>query len=176
VYPPADSGQARITKGNYYLTGGRLVLQKNFDLIIKACEKLNVPLKVYGTGPEESYLKSLAGENVEFLGNITDREKFRQMAGAKAFIIASRDEDFGITPVEAMGAGTPVIAYKAGGYLETVVENKTGVFFEEYNVESLIAAIKKFDSLKFKREDCVDQAKKFSKENFVHKISRIVNG
>ena len=176
IYPPVDSGSAAgMTKGNYYLTGGRLVLQKNFDLIIKACEKLKVPLKIYGTGPEENYLKSLAGINTEFLGYVDDYKKFELMAGAKAFIIAAGDEDFGITPVEAMGVGTPVIAYKNGGYLETVVENKTGVFFDKLTVENLIGAVKKFSSLKFKVEDCQKQAQKFSREKFMLKITKVLN-
>ena len=104
---------------------------------------------------------------------------------ATAFLALAKDEDFGMTVVEAMAAGTPVIAYKSGGYLETVVEAKTGVFFDEYTVESLISAVKKFKSLtrprpssdevgKFKKEECVKQAKKFSKENFVKKIKDIV--
>lgn len=175
IYPPVSiKKQETSSKRQYFLTGGRLVLQKNFDLIIKACEKLKVPLKIYGTGPEENYLKSLAGKNTEFLGYVDDDKKFELMAGAKAFIIAAGDEDFGITPVEAMGVGTPVIAFRAAGYLESVVENKTGVFFDKLTVESLIGALEKFKSLKFKKEDCVKQAQKFSKEVFVKNIKRVI--
>ncbi|MDO8515420.1 MAG: glycosyltransferase, partial [bacterium] len=171
VYPPVDIIDPDGHRDdNYYLTGGRLVLQKNFDLIIKACEKLKIPLKVYGTGPEENYLKSLAGKNTEFLGFVDENKKFELMAGAKAFIIAAGDEDFGITPVEAMGAGTPVIAYKAGGYLETVIENKTGVFFDQLTVDSLVNTVKKFNSLEFNKKDCVKQAQKFSKIRFMKEI------
>lgn len=186
IYPPVeitDSGQARMTK-NYFLAGGRLELAKNFDLIIKACNELKLPLKIFGKGSQEENLRKIAGPTIDFVGWVEGEEKALLYNGAKAFIIAARDEDFGITPVEAMAAGTPVIAFKGGGYLETVTE-KTGVFFEEYNVESLIEAIKKFKSLtrprpssdevgKFKKEDLQKQAAKFSKEIFVKKFKSLI--
>jgi glycosyltransferase involved in cell wall biosynthesis len=92
------------------------------------------------------------------------------MKHAKAFIFAGEDEDFGIVPVEAMSVGTPVIAYKSGGVLETVVEGKTGIFFEKLTVESLVTAIRRFEKAKIKPEDCIKQAEKFNAEKFKKEI------
>ena len=97
------------------------------------------------------------------------------MAGAKAFLFASVDEDFGIIPVEAMGAGLPVIAYKSGGVKETVIDGKTGLFFTELTSSSLSAAIKKFEKIKFDRKVCRKQAEKFSKERFSKAIKAFVS-
>lgn len=177
IYAPVEIAQKSASQGvalrSYFLAGGRLELAKNFDLIIKACNELKVPLKIFGRGSQEENLRKIAGPTVEFLGQVSEKEKFDLMAGAKAFIATAGDEDFGITPVEAMAAGTPVVAFAGGGYLETVTE-KTGVFFEEYNVESLIKAIKSIKSMKFNKKDLQDQAQKFSKEVFVKKMKAVI--
>jgi glycosyltransferase involved in cell wall biosynthesis len=178
IYPPVEIKKIKLQTTNlrnYYLTGGRLTAAKNFDLIIKTFNKLGLPLKVYGTGPLEGQLRKIAKENVEFLGNVTDEEMAELYSGAKAFILTQKDEDFGMTAVEAMSFGTPVIAYRGGGYLESVVDGKTGVFFDEINTESLSAAVKKFGKMKFKSEDCVNRAKKFSKEEFKKEMVEFVN-
>ncbi len=160
----------------YFLTGGRLEAAKNFDLIVKACNELKVPLKIYGSGTQENYLKSISGLSVEFLGRVSDEEKFKLMAGCKAFIVMAKDEDFGITPVEAMAGGAPVIAYRGGGYRETVVEGETGVFVEEATVESLVGVLKGFEGFVggIKPRSCRKQAEKFSKERFKNKIEEFV--
>lgn len=182
IYPPVEVSteyKVQSTKNhvsrNYYLTGGRLTAAKNFDLIIKSFNKSKLPLKIYGSGPLEKYLKSIAEKNIEFLGKVTDEKMAELYKDAKAFILAQKDEDFGITPVEAMSFGTPVIAYKGGGYLESVVEGKTGVFFNELSVESLSKAIKKFETMKFDFNDCINQAKKFSKERFINEVTTFIN-
>ncbi len=181
IYPPVDVDKIIDSKlgpltRDYYLTGGRMVASKNFDLIIRACQKAGVELKIFGTGIEENRLKSMAGQKVEFLGRLPDEELISYYKGAKAFIIAQKDEDFGITPVEAMAGGTPVIAFKGGGYVESVIDGKTGVFFDEPTVESLTKAIKRFNDLNhlIKSEDCIKQAKKFSKERFKREILKFV--
>ncbi len=194
IYPPIEvsteyketaSLRGQSTKKNYYLTGGRLTAAKNFDLIIKSFNKLKLPLKIYGSGPLEKYLKSITEKNmdsagsprVEFLGKVTDEEMAELYSGAKAFILAQADEDFGMTAVEAMSFGTPVIAYKGGGYLESVVEGKTGVFFNELSIESLTKVIKNFNDLNHQSitaENCINQAKRFSKERFIKEISRFI--
>jgi len=174
INPPVDipkevkRQKSKGKKEDYFLTGGRLERAKNFDLIIKACTELKVPLKVYGTGSQENHLKSLAGPTVEFLGRVSDEKKFELMAGCRAFIVMAKDEDFGITPVEAMGAGTPVVAYRGGGYLETVIEGKTGVFVEEATTKGVIRGIRDLREIgeKIRREDCRKQAEKFSRERF----------
>lgn len=179
ISPPVDLPKFIIhnSKFDYFLTGGRLEAAKNFDLIIRAVNKLKMPLKIYGAGGQENYLRSIAGPTVEFLGRISDEEKFKLMADCRAFIVMAEDEDFGITPVEAMACGRPVIAYKGGGYLETVIEGKTGIFVDppsheasarqrEATIESLGAKMQSFRASEFKPEDCQKQAEKFSKERF----------
>ena len=186
VYPPVTAGisktENRISKGKkdsnsindiphstYYLAGGRLARAKRVDLAVEACTKLKIPLKVFGKsfagyGDE---LRGIAGSNVEFLGEVSEKEKFKLMTGAKGFIFPSDTEDFGITPVEAMMMGTPVIVYKSGGVLETVVEGKTGLFFAELNINSLIDAISRFERMKWNKEEIVKNSKRFSKDRFI---------
>ena len=173
IYPPVDVKAAEkyknLKKENYYLTGGRLSRHKGQDIAVKATTKLGIPLKVFGGGFAsygEKDLRKIAGKNVEFLGEVTDVQKWELMAKAKAFIFPSEKEDFGIVPVEAMAAGTPVIALAQGGVLETVVDGKTGVYFSERSVDSLVEAIKKFEKTKINPLDCIKQAQKFSKERF----------
>lgn len=180
IYPPVDveeiiKSNDKVEKNNYFLTGGRLVASKNFDLIIKACIKAGVNLKVYGSGIDEKKLKEIGKDKVVFLGRV-DREKLiEEFRNAKGFIVAGQDEDFGITPVEAMAAGTPVVAYRGGGYLETVVEGKTGIFFDELTTDSLVGSLNKFNRMKFSNSDCVTQSRKFSKEKFIKDITNFVN-
>ena len=147
---------------------------KNFDLIIKACQKANVTLKVFGNGIEENNLRNHANENTEFLGRVSDGELVTLYQNAKAFIVAQADEDFGITPLEANAAGTPVIAYKGGGYLETVVDGQTGLFFDELSVNSLAKALKNFGNKKFDPKKLQLHAQNFSKENFITKFKKTI--
>lgn len=116
----------------------------------------------------------MTSPNIEFLGEVSDEEKAELMAGAKAFIFASEDEDFGIIPVEAMAQGTPVIAYRSGGVKETVVDGKTGIFFDELSVESLKKAIKQFNNVTISSKECQKQARKFSKERFQREIKQFI--
>lgn len=202
IYPPVEIAKSEALSAKrgrtYYLTGGRLARAKHVDLIIKACVKLDIPLKVFGKGfagyeQELKDIKALGYKdirskkdkksldisisqypNIEFLGEVTDAEKLELMRGAKAFLFASEDEDFGITPVEAMGQGTPVIAYRSGGVKETVEENKTGLFFDQLSVGSLLDSLKVFDKKRFKEEDLVKRAEKFSKQRFLKEISSVV--
>jgi len=175
IQNPCLSGrQAKSKIQNYFLTGGRLEKAKNFDLIIRTFNKLGWPLKIYGRGSQEKYLRQLASKNIEFLGWISEEGKWRLLGECKAFVCAATDEDFGITPVEAQAAGRPVIAFRGGGYLETVVEGKTGEFFDELSEKSLIAVLKKFAPQKYQKKDCLAQAQKFSKEEFKKKMLKLV--
>jgi glycosyltransferase involved in cell wall biosynthesis len=190
IHPPVDIENLKGTKktsGDYYLSLGRLVRGKGVDVIVKACTELNFPLKVAGTGPLMEELKKKAGKSIEFLGHVTDQERIALYASAKAFIVASEDEDFGITQIEAMAAGTPVIAINAGGYKETIIPGKTGEFFESFRntnyqkaydvrtIESLKEVLKKFNPTNYKEEDCRRQADKFSFNRFKKDILRIIN-
>lgn len=178
IYPPVDIErfkQARTAgEGGYFLSVSRLVKGKGVDMIVKACSQLNLPLKVVGSGPELNRLKQLAGKSVEFLGQVADAHLPGIYASAGALILAAEDEDFGITPVEAMASGTPVLALKSGGYLETVMPGKTGEFFDAPTVESLKIALEKFDFSKYKYEDLVKQADKFSVESFRKKMLELI--
>lgn len=180
IYPPVEIPKidSAIKKENYYLIGGRVSRHKGHDIAIKAFTKLDLPLKVFG-GTFASYgldqFKKDAGDNVEFLGEVSEEEKWKLMKKAKGFIFPSEQEDFGIIPVEAMAAGTPVIALAQGGPLETIVEGTTGLFFNKRTPESLIDAVRKFEKMKFSSEDCITQAKKFSKERFKKEILEFVN-
>lgn len=170
IYPPVDIKKPKTKNSKlYYLSVGRLVRGKGIDLIVETCTKLNLPLKVVGTGPEQNNLKQ--SSNIDFLGQVSDEELARLYAGAKATIVASEDEDFGIVPVESMAAGTPVIAVKAGGFLETVINGKTGLLYETGH---LTDAIQEFQKMKFSADDCQKQASKFSKERFKKEILELV--
>jgi glycosyltransferase involved in cell wall biosynthesis len=179
IYPPVDNfAPTKVplsgTKGGYFLTGGRMVRTKNFDLIIKACQKAGVNLKIFGSGVEENTLRKLANKNTEFLGRVSDSKLADLYANAKAFIVAQKDEDFGMTPVEAAAYGTPTIAYHAEGYLESVVEEETGLFFDELTVESIAKAIKKSEKIKWNKSTIKKHTKKFGKERFNKKVRSII--
>lgn len=179
IHPPVNLPDKSLISGKpgkYFVTGGRLEGAKNFDLIVKVCTKLSLPLKVFGKGVEYKNLKAVAGPTIDFVGHLSEDDKFRLLAGSKAFILAAVDEDFGITPVESMAVGRPVIAFHGGGYLETVLKGKTGEFFKNISEDSLSEALKNFKENKYKQEDCRKQAERFSKEEFINKITRIVNG
>ncbi|MDX2227218.1 MAG: glycosyltransferase, partial [Verrucomicrobiae bacterium] len=129
---------------NTYLFVGELTAYKRADLAVEACTRLNLPLWVIGTGAEEARLRKRAGPTVEILGWRSDQEVRERMAQAKALLFPG-EEDFGITPVEAMASGCPVIAYGKGGVLDTVVDRRSGVYFHEPAVESLAAALEQFE-------------------------------
>lgn len=179
IYPPVDVDNFTVVtkKDDYFITASRLVKYKNIDLIIKAFSKLKERrLLVIGEGEEIKNLKKIATKNIEFLGFVNDKELAYYLSHAKAFIYAS-EEDFGILPVEAQACGTPVIAYGKGGVLESVIENKTGVFYYNLSPESLIEAIDKFE----KRIDIFNpylirkNAERFSSKVFRHKFVQFLN-
>lgn len=185
VYPPVDVEKIGEFRGfggfgagtkEYFLVASRISSEKGLPMAMEAANKLGVKLKVVGEYAglrwEEEKINRHKSKNIEFLGRVSDEELYKLYAGAKAFLVMEPDVDFGMTPVEAMAAGTPVVAFAGGGYLETVTE-KTGVFFDEYNVESLIKAMKAIKSMKFNKKDLQDQAEKFSKENFVKKMREV---
>lgn len=189
VYPPVEiDALSRIKKqkGKYFLTLNRLSRGKGTEIAVTACSHLNLPLKVAGTGVETQMLKSIAGKSVEFIGEVTEEEKAKLFSQALALIACSEDEDFGITVVEAQAAGVPVIAAKAGGHLETVVEGKTGELYipgvlEDYqtytdpvSVENLKRILKDFNPGKYKDKDLRKNAERFSKDNFKKKMLKLM--
>ena len=175
IYPPVNLDNFHLSDRiqDYYLMVGRALPYKRFDIVIKAFNELKLPLKIVGKGPEMENLKKLAKDNVEFLGYLNDEETSEYYAQCRALIFPS-EEDFGITPLEAMASGRPVIAYRGGGALETVAENISGTFFEEQTSEAVIRAVKDFHSEKFDPQKIRAQAEKFDRNVFKVKIKQMV--
>ncbi len=178
IAPPVNTDRfiaagrsAQQRKG--FVTMGRLATIKHTDVIVEACTKLNVPLRVIGRGPQLANLQKLAGPSVQFLTNVSDEQMPEQLASAEAFLFASF-EDFGIAPVEAMAAGTPLLAYKAGGALDYVTK-ETGRFFTEQNAASLEQALKTFDASAYTARDIQKRAEVFSVQHFRDAIVSAVN-
>lgn len=182
IYPPVEIAKqkqrSKKKKGDYYLVVARIVGGKGLEMAVEAANKLGVPLKIVGApaGYARVYqeLRKKAGKNVEFLGYLEDSQLAKLYGGAKAFLALAQDEDFGITPVEAMLVGTPVIAYKGGGYLESVVEGKTGLFFDKPNSDALVDALKRFDRVEFDPRAIKKHAQKFSKDRFRREMRKFV--
>lgn len=176
VFPPVDdkkfSTPANKTKRRGFVISGRQVPYKRIDLAIQACSELGLPLTVIGHGPQHAQLQALAADCITFKGYVSsDQEVAKLLSNAEAFLFPGID-DFGIAPVEAMAAGTPVIAYKAGGALDYIVPGKTGEFFEKQTVDSLKQVLQKFDSNKYSVGDIKRQAQRFSNEQFAVHIIR----
>lgn len=178
IYPPVDTDKFPVAteapqdpsadEASFLMTG-RLVSYKKFDVAIRAFNELKLPLKIIGTGPELNNLKRLAGKNIEFLDQVDDQELARRYREAKALIFP-QEEDFGIVPLEAMASGRPVIAYRGGGAVETIVENETGIFFDAQTPKAIIEAVQKFSDKKFSPAVCRAQAEKFSIEIFKQNV------
>lgn len=177
IYPPVDVERFKpqFPREEYYITVTRLVAHKRVDLIVEAFSRMNLPLVVIGDGPELPRLKSLANSNVRFLGFESDEKVAMLMSKARGFVCAA-EEDFGIAVVEAQAAGCPVIAYRAGGALETVLDQETGIFFEEQSAENLADAVQRFERNRsnFIPADLVRHARKFGREHFLRDFKAFV--
>ncbi len=177
IYPPIDLEKFQISNSEfqknskYFLVVSRLVFYKKVDIAIEAFNKLGLPLKIVGTGIEMGRLRRMARKNIEFLGQLTDKDLLRYYQNCQA-VIFPQEEDFGLVPLEAQSCGKPVIAYRGGGALETVIEGKTGEFFDKQTPESLKEAVEKFKPEKYRQEDCQKQAAKFSIEVFKEKFRK----
>lgn len=175
IHPPVDVHRFAIAPKveDYFLSGGRLVPYKRFDLLVQTFNRLHTPLKIFGTGPEMQRLKAKAKPHIEFLGRVSDQEKVYLMSRAKAFL-HPQIEDLGITPIESMAAGRPVIAYGVGGVTETVIPGKTGIFFNEQSWESLLDTIIHFDDQAWDSQNIREWAERFSVHSFKDRIRRYV--
>lgn len=175
IYPPVNVDKFYISDkvGDYFFMAGRMVSYKRFDLAIKAFNRNGLLLKVVGVGPELEKLKRIANKNIEFLGLVSDEKLAELYSNAQACIFP-QEEDFGIVPLESMASGRPVIAYRSGGAKETIIENKTGIFFNDQTPESLQAVLEKFCNLNFKPEDCRIQAERFDVKVFKNKILNLL--
>jgi glycosyltransferase involved in cell wall biosynthesis len=175
IYPPVDTSQFSVSSQveDYFLIVSRLNAYKRIDVAIEAFNKLALPLIIIGSGPQEAVLKAAAGKTVRFLGPVSQKELASYMSRCRAFIFPG-EEDFGIAPVEAMASGRPVIAFGRGGALETVLEGKTGLFFQEAGAESLREAVRRFMRMEFSPLEIRRQAAKFDKEIFKRRISEFI--
>lgn len=177
VHPPIDIDRfapvAGITRSGF-VTAGRQTPYKRTDLLVEACTRLSLPLTVIGRGPEHERLKRIAGPTIRFPAHVSDEQMNSYMSSAEAFLFAAY-EDFGVTPVEALAAGTPVIAYRNGGALDYVIEGKTGVFFAEQTVESLMEVLKRFDTARFDAAEIRRHAEQFSPGVFRQKMQEVVD-
>lgn len=180
IHPPVDIKQYLnhpTKERSGFIITGRHVPYKRFDLAIEACTKLNLPLCVLGDGPDTRRLRRLAGTSIDFRGYVTDEAVVDLLASAEAFLFPGLD-DFGIAPVAAMAAGTPVIAYRNGGALDYVKPGKTGLFFDHQSVESLVKALEEFTNHSFDSKVIQKKAAEFRPEvfqstmrHFIEKVS-----
>lgn len=175
IYPPVETGKFHVSQdvGDYFLALGRLIHYKRFDLIVQAFNQTGLPLKIIGEGPAYGSLKDMAKPNIEFLGFVSDEERGNLMASAQAFIFP-QVEDFGITPVESMASGRPVIALGEGGAAETVMDGVTGVLFREQNLESLVDALERFKEYRFVPEKIRQHALQFDTGRFKREMGEFV--
>ncbi len=174
IPPPVEIPPWReLSPGAYFLAGGRLIPYKRLDLAVQACTRLRLPLKVFGDGRDRARLQALAGPNVEFLGRVSEEERRALYAGCRAFIFPG-EEDFGIAPLEAMAAGRPVIAYAAGGALETVVAGVTGRFFYQQTVEAVMEAIAATLTERYDAHAIRRHAEQFGRDVFLERMRLLI--
>lgn len=177
IYPPVQTDRFQPAPPNevedYYLIVSRLIPYKRIDLAVQACTRLGLPLIVGGRGRDLEKLQAMAGPTVKFIGYVPDDALPALMARCKAFLFPGL-EDFGITPVQAMAAGRPVIAYEGGGALDTVIPGITGEFFGSQTVDSLAEALTSFDAARYDVATVRDHALKFDVSVFEAQLGRLV--
>jgi len=181
LFPPVDVERLkRVGKrkksnfGEYFLIVSRLVSYKKVDLAIKAFNRIGKTLVVVGEGRQMDQLRRISGPNIHFLGRVEDRELAQLYSGAQALIFP-QIEDFGIVSVESQAVGTPVIAFKKGGALDTVIDGQTGIFFNRQRITSLIRAVNRFDQNDFSPEKIVQNAQRFGKSRFQEEFRSIIS-
>jgi glycosyltransferase involved in cell wall biosynthesis len=176
IYPPCDvekiiKATRKLKRSDYFLIVSRLVGAKGLEEAAAAARKSGFKLKIVGEAAGYSdvaeRLKKMAGGNIELLGRVTDEKLYELYGKAQGFIALAKDEDFGMTVVEAQAAGTPVIAYNGGGFKESVIDGKTGLLIDRIDRETLENVVSKFSKLKWKRNSLINNARKFSKEQFI---------
>jgi len=178
VHPPVyverfQKAKNRRAARHGFLISGRQTAYKRFDLAVEACTKLDLPLTVIGDGPDHGRLRKMAGPSITFLGKVSDEVLEKEFSSAGAFIFPGTD-DFGISAVEAMAAGTPVIAYKAGGALDYVLPGKTGEFFDKPTPGSLRLVLSYFQPEHYNSDKITSYAAQFSTAHFIHNMQIII--
>jgi glycosyltransferase involved in cell wall biosynthesis len=176
VHPPIDVdhflGLERSPE-DFYLVFGRVVPYKRVDLAVAACARLGRALEVAGDGRALDAVRVAAGEDTRFLGKVSEAERDRLLAGARALLFPG-EEDFGIVPVEAQAAGVPVIAYGVGGGAESVLDGRTGVLFAEQTPDGLAAAIERFEELDLDEQAVRENARRFGRERFRTEMAAVI--
>ena len=178
IYPGIDLKKFKpsLTRPkDYFLIVSRLVSYKKIDLAVSAFNQTGKKIKIIGDGREKGSLVRTAKPNIEFLGQVKDSELISYYQNCRALIMP-QEEDLGLTAIEAQACGRPVIAYSRGGALETIIPGKTGIFFKNQTQESLIDAIRQFQTKKFNPDDSINNAKRFSEEKFVKEFKKTVEG
>lgn len=183
VYPPIELPKMNIRtsdikKQDYFLIVSRIVGSKNIEMAVEAADKYGFKLKIAGRPIGSSgkrVVEMIKVSSAEYLGEVSEREKVKLLTEARGFLALEKDADFGMTAVEPQAYGTAVIAYDNGGYREAVVNGKTGVLFHELSAEGLWKGICEFNKLKFDHQAIVNNAKRFSKENFVQGMKKEIS-
>jgi glycosyltransferase involved in cell wall biosynthesis len=175
IYPPVEI--ERFSPGpvaDHHLVLSELIAHKRIEIVVRAFSRLGLPLVVAGDGPDARRLQRLAGPSVQFAGRISDHQAEQLLRSSQSLVVAATEE-FGIAAVEAQASGRPVIALRAGGLLETVIEGETGIFFDKADPASLCAALESFEQSSFSTNDCVAQAQRFSPERFAQEFAAVVD-
>jgi glycosyltransferase involved in cell wall biosynthesis len=176
IYPPVRVAEKKVNTGvreDFFLVVSRLIPQKNIELVVDSFNENGLPLKIIGQGSLKKQLQAKAKKNIEFLGFLCDEEVDEYFARCKALIFPCED-DFGMTPVEAMAHGTPVIALGKGGALETVIHGKTGILFDTPTIESLTTAINAFNPTLFSPTTIREHAMQFDEAKFKIAIKKLL--
>ncbi len=175
IPPPIKFSRFRPAEATepYFLVVSRLVPYKRIDLAVAAFNRLGLPLRIVGDGPDRPALERQAGANVAFLGRASDREVERMLGECRALVFPGR-EDFGLTPLEANASGRPVVAFRGGGTLDTVIDGVTGLFFDEQHPESLMEAVGRLDAVAWDREVLRGHAARFDVEVFRERMFGVI--
>lgn len=176
IFPPVDTSLFAPSDQveDYFLIVSRLVPYKRVDLAIQAFNRLGLPLRIIGDGRDRARLEAMAKPNVRFLGYVADETRRRHLSRCKALVFPG-EEDFGLVPVEVQASGRPVIAYAAGGALDTVVEGATGLFFSEQRVDALCETIERFAATSFCSQRIIEHAAAFDTSVFKQKLTTLVD-
>ena len=176
IYPPVDTGSFSVSREQrgYFLVAGALVPYKRVDVAVQAFNASQHRLVIAGDGPERGRLEKIAGQNIEFRGQVSDAALRDLYAGCRALVFPG-EEDFGIIPVEAMASGKPVIAYARGGTLETVLDGVTGILFREQTPEGILLAMDSFEKTRFDPDRLREHAQRFDRKVFVTKMTRLID-
>ncbi|HBO17007.1 MAG TPA: glycosyltransferase family 4 protein [Candidatus Moranbacteria bacterium] len=177
INPPVNVNNFYVSKKqeDYFLLVGRLMVYKRFDIVIEAFKQLGLKLKIIGRGPDAERLKKMAHGygNIEFLGRLSDKQLFDYYSRCQAFIFP-QEEDFGITAIEAMASGRPLIAFRGGDIPEHMEEGKSGTFFDKQSSEAIVEAVEKFKNIHFDGEYIRNKVLKFDREIFKDKIKEFI--